>query len=154
MLQILKPATAVLVTATFWLTTGIALSAESTEANDLERLLKSRLQVLGEIASLQRQGYEHGQTEFEVVLSAERDLLAATLEVAKTGQDRIAIYRDRIETAQKLEALTQRLWRNGAVSRIDHLKATAFRLRAEADLVRACETHTKRKTQTTSHLGE
>ncbi len=104
--------------------------------DNVEKLLHERLGMLVEIAKLQLQAYQQGESNFEAVLSAQTDVLSARLELAKTVEERIMIRKNLLETARQLEEVTTRLVQAREASQIDVLRAKALRLRAEADLLR------------------
>jgi outer membrane protein TolC len=100
-------------------------------------ILQERLAVLSEIATLQRKAYEAGEVQLPAVLSAESDVVSAKLELAPTAAERIAILETMVENARELEEVAERLAEAREATTVDHLKAKAFRLRAQAELVRA-----------------
>jgi outer membrane protein TolC len=100
-------------------------------------ILQERLAVLSEIANLQRKGYESGEIQLNDVLASEADVLFAKLELAQTAAERIAILETMVENARRLEDVVERLAEAAEATAVDRLKAKAFRLRAQADLVRA-----------------
>jgi outer membrane protein TolC len=106
-------------------------------ADDVEKLVRERIGVLEEIVTLQRHQYRHGEGGVEAVLAAEREVLTAKLELAKTRAERIALLEHQLRNAQDLEKITQRLFEVKQANRVDLLKAKALRLQAEAELLRA-----------------
>ena len=133
-------ATAVLLaTMLGWLAAGES-SNSPTDSERVREILNERLEVLTAIAKLQRQGYQSGETDLASVLAAEADVLSAKLELANTSEERIAILEQTVENARQLEEVTHKLLETRSGSRVDALKAKAFRLRAEADLLRTRST--------------
>jgi outer membrane protein TolC len=106
-------------------------------SNDVESLLKQRLELLSEIAELQRAAYRAGEGGVRAVLDAEADVAAAKIELAKTPADRVAAHEGLVKVARQIEEITELVFRAQQRPRTDHLKAKAFRLQAEAGLLRA-----------------
>ncbi len=122
------------------LTSGVLSAAEepkSPSADAARDVLKERLTVLAEIVELQRKAYELGEVQFNSVLTAETDLLSAKLELAQTPAERITILETMVENARRLEEVVERLSQAREATAMDRLKAKAFRLRVQADLLRA-----------------
>jgi outer membrane protein TolC len=123
------------------LTLSLTLADEQPDASalseDSRSLLLERLAVLNEIAKLQRTGYQAGQVQFNDVLAAEAEVLAAKRELAQTPAERVAILERMLENARQLEQVVEQLAQAREVSPIDALKANAFRLKVQSDLVRA-----------------
>jgi outer membrane protein TolC len=109
----------------------------SPASGDVESLLKQRLELLTEIAKLQREAYRQGEGGVSAALNAEADVAAAKIELAKTAADRISAHEELVKVALQIEKAAEQVIRAGQGPRTDHLKAKAFRLQAEANLLRA-----------------
>jgi outer membrane protein TolC len=110
---------------------------ESSLSQEVESLLKQRLEVLAEIAKMQREAYRGGEAAVDDALHAEADLAAAKIELAKTAAERVSAHEELVKLARQIEEVAERLVRSRERRRSDHLKAKAFRLQAEANLLRA-----------------
>lgn len=104
--------------------------------DSVEKLLQERLRYLTQLAELQREAYQSGETGVDAVLSAQQKVLAAKLELAKTPQDRIEIRQQLLDSARQLENIVHQASRAKVASRADVLSAKAWTLRVEADLER------------------
>lgn len=100
------------------------------------KLLDERLALLGEIVELYQAAYKSSEVSFDAVASAQRDLLQARLELANSANERVKIRREMVQVSQYIEKVTKQLFQAKQTSKPDMLKATASRLRAEADLKR------------------
>ena len=122
------------------LASGVLSAAEESKSPDMgavRDLLQERLTVLAEIVELQRKGYELGEVQINLLLTGEADLLSAKLELAQTPAERIAILETMVANARQLEEVVERLFQAREATTADRLKAKAFRLRVQADLLRA-----------------
>jgi len=102
----------------------------------VETLLKKRLDVLQQIAKLRRAAYLAGEAGVNSVIQSQLDVLHAKLELAGKPAERIAIRKEILKQARDLEVVAGKRYQANAATQIDLLAAKAFRLRAEADLLR------------------
>lgn len=120
--------------------TSVLLSdepAKSPPAKDsVADLLQERLQVLTALARLQQAAYQSGAAPLNDVLAAEGEVLSAKLELAKTKAERLEILEQIVANARQIEDITQALFAAQSGGQADVLRAKAFRLRAQADLLR------------------
>ena len=112
-----------------------ATSTIDTKSDDVEKLLRERLQTLVEVARLQEQAYKQGESSFDSVLSAQTEVLTARLELAKTPPERISIREELVAAARQLQDVTERKYQAQQATQTDVLRAKALRLRADADLL-------------------
>ena len=113
-----------------------APDARNDTADQVEKLLRERLQLLIEAAELQQAAYQRAEVGFDAVASAHLDALSAHLELAKSVEERLKIRRQMLNVAQQLEEARVRLVEAREVGQAELLKAKAIRLRAEIDLLR------------------
>jgi|GEM_PF-2962540 len=102
----------------------------------VESLLKKRLDVLQQIAKLRRAAYLAGEAGLNSVIQSQIDVLHARLELAGKPAERIVIRTAILKQARDLEAVAKKRFEAKAATPVDMLRAQAFRLRAEADLLR------------------
>ena len=102
---------------------------------EIEKILRERLGVLQEAATLQREAYRSGTVGFSSTLAAEKAVLEAELELATSGPDRVRIREQMLKNAETLEKTAEELVRSAEAPRGDLLSARANRLRAQADLL-------------------
>ena len=102
---------------------------------EVEKILRERLGVLQEAATLRREAYRSGTVDFSSTLAAESAVLEAELELAKSGPDRVRIREQMLKNAETLEKAAEELVRSAESPRSDLLSARANRLRAQADLL-------------------
>ena len=111
--------------------------ATANHANvHVRTLLKKRLDVLQQIAKLRRAAYLQGEAGLNSVIRSQLDVLDAQLELAVKPAERIAIRKMVLKHARELEAAAKTRFQAKQATSIDVLRAKAFRLRAEADLLR------------------
>lgn len=99
-------------------------------------ILKKRLDVLREIARQQRTAYVAGEAGISSVIRADVNVLDAQLELAIKPDERVAIRKKTLKQASSLEAAAKKLHKAKQATSIDMLRAQAFRLRCEAELLR------------------
>jgi hypothetical protein len=97
----------------------------------LKDLQRQRLEVLEQLHGVAANLFQSARIEYEAVLGAERDLLAARLEYADTREDRIKACDETIENAEKSLEIVQarKVAARGLAS--EALKAQAFLLEAQ-----------------------
>lgn len=112
-------------------------TATENHANvHVRSLLKKRLDVLRQIAKLRRAAYRNGEAGINALIRAELDVLQAQLELAAKPDERVAIRKTIVKQAAALEAAAKKRFEAKQATAIDVLRAKAFRLRCEADLLR------------------
>ena len=101
----------------------------------VKHLLKKRLEILQEIAKLQRTSYLRGEASLDSAIRSQVDALQAELELATKPDKRVAIRKKLLKQATELEAAAKKQFEAKEGTKADMLRAKAFRLRAEADLL-------------------
>ncbi|MBA4066904.1 MAG: hypothetical protein C0501_25000 [Isosphaera sp.] len=100
----------------------------------IKELQKERLALLRQIADQVVAANKGGQVPLATVLEAQREVIAAELELCGTNKERIAVLEKKVELAREIEKTTARGVEARTVSGTDLLKAQASRLDAEIEL--------------------
>lgn len=103
----------------------------------VRELQKERLALLRQLADQLTAANKRGETSVASVLEAQREVLAAELELCETGKERFAVLEKRVELAKEIEKATEKAVEARAVSAADLLRAKANRLQAEIELEKA-----------------
>ncbi len=90
--------------------------------------------MIDEIEGLQREAYRQGEATFEVVVSAELDVLQARLELASTSEERNRVRREMLGPATQLEQIVTELFKARQSTSADVLRAKCLRLRRNRPL--------------------
>ena len=114
---------------------GVATADERRLDPEVEKTLKERLSLLQEAAKLQRQVYQSGQASLSSVVSADRAVLDAELELAPTSAERLKVREAILKNAETLEQMVEQLVKTAQATHLELLTARAHRLRAKADLL-------------------
>ena len=117
---------------------SIVFGNEPTSA-EIEALLKERRNTLQQLVESIEALYRSGVAPLDYLLRATDELLAAQLELAKSKEERIAIYRERLKNARRLENRSETIHKEGRASVTEYLRAKAARLKAEIELARERE---------------
>src|SRR5438552_2732596 len=80
-------------------------------ADDARKLLDERRSVLQQVVELQREAYKRGETKFDSIFLAEKELWHADLELAEQPAQRIEIYERLVKTMQELEEMSHSLYK-------------------------------------------
>jgi hypothetical protein len=117
-----------------------AKSSESMSAptpQELNALMKQRVEVLRELASMLQEQYRKGETkQLDWVVRTANDLWFAELEFAKDRDQRLAVCQQRVQRLKAVERIAELLRMAKEVSSSDVLAARAARLEAEVHLLR------------------
>jgi len=100
-------------------------------------MMQQRALLLQEAVDLAVIRYRQGESRYDVVLSLQRDLLDAELQLATNREQRIAVYRRLVDNMTTAEKVARQLYEAKEVSQIDYLRAKAARLQAQIDLEKA-----------------
>jgi RNA polymerase sigma factor (sigma-70 family) len=105
----------------------------------VRELQKQRLAVLRELADIMKVRQRAGNVTAADVLTAERDVITAELELCATDKERVEVLERAVALEKQLEDLLAQQFRMGAgtVSPADILRVKAQRLRVEIDLEKA-----------------
>jgi len=103
----------------------------------LLEMMQQRALLLQEAVDLAVIRYRQGESRYDVVLSLQRDLLDAELQLATNREQRIAVYRRLVDNMTTAEKVARQLYEAKEVSQIDYLRAKAARLQAQIDLEKA-----------------
>ena len=118
---------------------SFAFAQQETESDSsvvLNELLTERRDTLAKrLATLETKSAQ-GQLKIDAVIAARDQLLDAELQLAKTKEQRLAIFQKRIDNMRELEDSVKLQNENGLATPESLLAATAARLQAEIDLVR------------------
>ena len=117
---------------------SIVFGNEPTSA-EIEALLKERRDTLQQLVESTEALYRSGVAPLDSLLRATDELLAAQLELAKSKEERIAIHRERLKNARRLEHHSETIYKEGRASVTEYLRAKAARLKAEIELARERE---------------
>lgn len=117
------------------LAAAFTLSAAPPEDSKAEPLLQKRLEVLAQVAALQREAFQRGEANSDAVLLAQDELLEAELELTADRAARIVIYERFVEAAAGVEKLVGQQYDAGEATLVDVLKTKAAHLKAQADLL-------------------
>ena len=104
---------------------------------EIRELLKQKRDVLQERYEAVRRLYDLGTVLQERVLVAQRDLLAASVELAESEAGRLEVLQEIVENAQEFERLMAERFENGTVGRDEVQLATVARIDAQIAVLRA-----------------
>lgn len=113
---------------------GETLEADQTE--QLDELLKQRQVTLRKLVEVVTEEYRRGVSDFEPVVRATDQLIAADLELAKTPKDRIVLLQRRVEVMKGFSAMTKTRFESGQASQSELLSAQAALLDSQIQLAR------------------
>ena len=116
-------------------------AGSGADSDKLKSLLSERKALLGQAVDLAKQAYRAGQTDFNSVLDLEQELLQAELELAETREQRLELYRQRVENATALEKVAAKQFKTGRATQLEVLKAKSALLQSQIDLERAKSNH-------------
>lgn len=102
----------------------------------VRELLTQRRAVMFQIERLQTERFAEGVGTSEEMIEASIDRLRAELELATERAQRVELLAAQVELARALEARVRAAAAAGRASRIDFLRAEAFRLGTEVELAR------------------
>lgn len=115
-----------------------ALPPQTTNVpQEIQTLLKTRLEIANEVLRLARLFYEAGVGTEQDVLTAMQRVLNSELELASKPSEQIAIRQKMVEVAKQEETNMQLKEKAGVGTRSDVLKARYFRLGIEIELLTA-----------------
>ena len=133
--RILVAASALAVVVLAWpIAVGETLEANQTQ--QLDELLKQRQAVLRQLVEVVTQEYRQGIRDFEPVVRATDQLIAADLELAKSSKDRIAILQRRVEVMKEFFAGANTRRKAGVATQSEFLSAQAALLDSQIQLAR------------------
>lgn len=120
---------------------GLGMAPHATgsgaDSEKLKTLLDEHRAVLGEAVRLAEQGYRAGRTDIDSVLTLQRELFEAELELAESGEQRLELYWKLVEHSAGMEKVSAERFKTGQATQVDVLKAKAVRLQSQIDLERA-----------------
>ena len=119
---------------------SFTIAQQATESDShaaLNELLTKRRDTLKTRVDVLEQMHADGRLPLTTVVAGRDQLLDAELQLAKTKEQRLLLYQKRIENMRALEDTIKRRYENGRSSLESALSATAARLQAEIDLLRA-----------------
>lgn len=117
-------------------TTAIGETPEAHPSPKLDDLLKQRQETLTALVDVVTEEYRQGTGDFESVVRATDQLLAADLELAKNSKERIAILERRVELMNGLLESVSVRFRAGQATRSAVLTAKAAHLYSQIQLAR------------------
>ncbi|MGH7202124.1 MAG: hypothetical protein ACREJB_16080 [Planctomycetaceae bacterium] len=115
--------------------------ASKLDGNRLRQLLAERRDTLEQAVVLARTRYEQGQGGVNQLFELTIELTEAKLALADGAEERIGLLNEQVETLRQLEAMSKTRAEVAAGSPLDHLKAKARRLEAEARLLQEQHRH-------------
>jgi len=133
---------ATLVVVTCWKQSpGQGESAKPAGAADskLKVLLKEKLAIAQEAATLTTTAYQSGGTSFSEVVEANQAVGKAQLDLCDTNAERVAVLERMLAQARDFETITTERVKTAAVPKTTLLKAKLSRLDVEVALERAKE---------------
>jgi outer membrane protein TolC len=80
--------------------------------------------------------YTAGSVSLTTILAGRDQLLDAELQLAKTKEQRLTLYQERLDNMRALEDAVKKRYEAGQSTLESKLSATAARLQAEIDLLR------------------
>ena len=119
---------------------SFTVAQQATESDShaaLNELLTKRRDTLKTRVEVLEQMHANGRLNLTTVLAGRDQLLDAELQLSKTKEQRLTLYQMRIENMRAIEDTVKRRYENGRSSLESVLSATAARLQAEIDLLRA-----------------
>ena len=102
----------------------------------LKSLMEERRDALDKAVTILSSMYRVGTATFDQVVSAMAKLADAELELAKTKDERIAVYRKQVESWRDAEKVCQARLQAGTATEVNVLEAKSERLKAEIQLLR------------------
>ena len=104
---------------------------------EIHELLTQKRDVLQERVEAVRRLYDLGTVQRERVLAAQRDLLAAGIDLAQTQAERLEVLGAIVENAQEYERVLAERYENGTVGQDEVQLATVARIDSQIALLRA-----------------
>lgn len=129
----------------FCLASSIAISAKEPgeasgpQGHALARILQERRSVLKELVNAQIQAYRANEIGLAPVVRAHRQLFSAELELETRPEGRIKLTEDFVKTMSDWENMAEEMFKKGKGTRAVVLQAIAWRLEAQAQLLRELE---------------
>lgn len=119
---------------------GSFTNAQQTKNSDsnatIKELLTQRRDTLAERVKVLKRQHTAGTMTVDSFLSARDQLLDAELELATGTEQRLKLYRERLNNMRKLEDAVKQRFEVGAGTLESTLSTTAARLQAKIDLLR------------------
>ena len=117
---------------------GIYSHAEEPAVSnpELRELLVAKRDALNERLTLVKARFEIKAVQYVEVIQAHEPVLLAELELATTPQQRIQIYKKRVENFQYLEDRVVAEFQSGKATPDEKLRAQVSRIQSQIDLVR------------------
>lgn len=109
--------------------------ASQTKSQDrIRELKKEKVALLRDVNSILKAAFESGRTSYDRVQAAQKNLLAAELELSETDKERLAILKEMYAVARDAEAAADRRYKSGDLPKNDFLMTTVARIEAEIAL--------------------
>lgn len=115
---------------------AFAQQARETSNDSIQTPIKEREQTLQKLVSITRTGFDQGAASPDSLVVAEREVLDARLDSAKTHEARIALRESHLRPVTQHEKQVAKLAENDFVSPKDLIAARVRRLRTQIELLR------------------
>lgn len=109
---------------------------EANQTQQLDELLKQRQATLRQLVEVVTEEYRQGIRDFEPVVRATDQLIAADLALAKSSKDRIALLQRRVEVMKDFSAMANIKFEAGQASQSELLSAQAALLESQIQVAR------------------
>lgn len=131
--------TAALVVGVSWLSMPAQSAGQDkgVDSDEIRKLVQKRRDVLKQLVAVQIQEYRTGRVDMAAILTAQRQLLDAELELNADRSKHAKLLADFVELAKSVEMVARKRYQAAETSVADVLEAQAARLEAETRLLRA-----------------
>jgi hypothetical protein len=111
---------------------------ESTDgtAAQIKELQKERVETLERLVAMYLAHYDNGKIAFESLAAAQNELVYARLELTDKPEERIALWKKQLESAESMRKLAEMKFQNGATTQSDVCRAKALCLDFKIKLLR------------------
>ncbi len=112
-------------------------ATQGAEDPELQTLLVEHRDTCKKIVPLVDSGFLQGSTRMINLINSNNALRDAEMELAKSPQERVAIFEEALKVQTKVEEVANKRYQLGMLNKVELLSATAARMKAEIDLHKA-----------------
>lgn len=125
-------------TGLLWLATAGGATEETAKnsSDQVRQLLQERLAIAEKIVDLQSTLYQRQRVDFDDLLDARTDALRIKLELARSTEERVEIYKNMIDVAKKIAKYAHTKQEAGRASMVDVLEGESQVLKYRIALAR------------------
>lgn len=110
--------------------------ASGTNDDSVTKILQERRSILKELVNAQLQAYRANEIGFSPVIRTHRQLFSAELELETKPDERVKLIEAFVKTMSDWENIAEQMFKKGGCNRADLLRAVAWRLEAQVQLLR------------------